>query len=332
MKVNLIFEYCGSGYGSHTVLKNEKKALEESEIKIKNNSLIKGDINHAHTVGPLSLLELQRSKPFVYTNHISSYEAKFLRIPPVAVEKISDYFIKKSDVIITPSPFGKSLMEKRFDKPIAVISNGIDTEKFSFSKKKREEFRDKYNLKGEKVIYFIGSPIPKKGVYDFIRLAKKFKNRNDIQFVWVGKIHPHLDVNYTIKDLRRKFKNVLFTGFVDDIVAAHSAGDIFIMPSHHELFGIPALEAMACNRPVVTRDIKCYREWLIDSVNCLKFKENLYQVMEEALNKNLYKLVENARKLVEKHNLKNLKETYEEFYRKVRNREFREAGKINSFS
>lgn len=331
MNLNLIFEYYGRGYGSYRTIQNEVKSLRESSIKVNKNSLRPLDVNHAHTMGPLSLLHLHGSKPLVYTNHISSYESQILKIPGIIVEKFSEYFKKKSDVVVSPSPFGKKLMEKNLDKPIAVISNGIDTEKFRFSQRRRERFRKRFGLEDKKVIYSVGTPIPKKGLSEMIKLADHFKDEDDVQLMWVGRIFPHLEVDFTLNDLRKKYENILFTGFVEDIVAAHSAGDVFLMPSHHELFGIPVIEAMACDRPVIVRDIECYRDWLHDGKNCLKFDGDLIEVVEGVLEGDSEKLVKGGRETVKNHDLESLREAYTKLYTGVRNREFEEARQVNSF-
>jgi glycosyltransferase involved in cell wall biosynthesis len=49
---------------------------------------------------------------------------------------------------------------------------------------------------------------------------------------------------------------VVFTKFVDDefLPTIYNAADVFVFPSHYEGFGLPAIEAMACGRPVVCSD------------------------------------------------------------------------------
>jgi glycosyltransferase involved in cell wall biosynthesis len=51
-------------------------------------------------------------------------------------------------------------------------------------------------------------------------------------------------------------ERVVFTKFVEDdfLPALYNAADLFVFPSHYEGFGLPAIEAMACGRPVVCSD------------------------------------------------------------------------------
>ncbi len=50
--------------------------------------------------------------------------------------------------------------------------------------------------------------------------------------------------------------DVILTGFVpdEDLVALYSCTSLFVFPSLHEGFGLPALEAMACGAPVIGSD------------------------------------------------------------------------------
>lgn len=56
--------------------------------------------------------------------------------------------------------------------------------------------------------------------------------------------------------------NIVFTGYVadEDMAAIYSLAKILVFPSLHEGFGIPLLEAMACQVPIVTSNTTALKE------------------------------------------------------------------------
>ncbi len=79
--------------------------------------------------------------------------------------------------------------------------------------------------------------------------------RNTHQLVLVGKVGSLDDAR--ILELMRKHglasEAVVMTGFVvdDDLIGLYNLCKLFVFPSWHEGFGLPALEAMACGAPVI---------------------------------------------------------------------------------
>jgi 1,2-diacylglycerol-3-alpha-glucose alpha-1,2-glucosyltransferase len=63
--------------------------------------------------------------------------------------------------------------------------------------------------------------------------------------------------------------NMLMTGYNKDVTGALSASDIFFFPSRHETQGLALVEAAANARPIVTRDLPVFREWLNNGYDCL---------------------------------------------------------------
>jgi glycosyltransferase involved in cell wall biosynthesis len=59
---------------------------------------------------------------------------------------------------------------------------------------------------------------------------------------------------------------VRFTGWIDDVAAFLARGDVFVLPSRDEPFGIVALEAMACGVPIVSTRTQGPREILDDTI------------------------------------------------------------------
>jgi glycosyltransferase involved in cell wall biosynthesis len=101
--------------------------------------------------------------------------------------------------------------------------------------------------------------------------------------------------------------NVTLTCWVEDIRGAYAAGDVFCFPTKVENQGIVVLEAMACGKPVVLRDIPVFEEFYTHGEDCLKcetddeFVDALDELAEDTdLRK---RLGENGRETAEEHGL-----------------------------
>jgi 1,2-diacylglycerol-3-alpha-glucose alpha-1,2-glucosyltransferase len=224
-------------------------------------------------------------------------------------------YYKLADVIICPTENSKKIVQNELNNniPIKLISNGVDTEKYHFSAKKRKMFRKEYHLSNP-AIMSIGMPTKRKGFYDFVAIAKKIKT---CHFLWVGQ--------RSIPILQRRVHinkdNLIMPGFISDITAAYSASDICCFPSYYEGEGLSILEAISCGRPVVIRDLPVYEGRLIDNFNCLKatnnkeFIENITYLIDNP--EESKKIGENGRKTSYKFDInitgKQLYETYLEF-------------------
>jgi glycosyltransferase involved in cell wall biosynthesis len=119
-------------------------------------------------------------------------------------------------------------------------------------------YREKYDLP-DKFILFVGKIYPGKNFGNIVRAFKEIsdKSDDDIRLVSVGDMRwrykPELQL---VKELGLADK-VHFPGWVDqgDLPAIYKLADCFLFPSYYEGFGIPLLESMACDCPVVTASI-----------------------------------------------------------------------------
>ena len=79
--------------------------------------------------------------------------------------------------------------------------------------------------------------------------------RESHQLLFAGKMHEgHVSALQNIaKQHGLKKENIVFCGYVSDdvLIRLFSLCKLFVFPSWHEGFGLPALEAMACGAPVI---------------------------------------------------------------------------------
>ena len=142
------------------------------------------------------------------------------------------------------------------DVPTTLIPNGVDREKFRPDPERRAAFREKYRIgEDERVVLTVAQQTPRKGIYDFLSLSHKHP---DIRFIWVGGF-PYGRFSQDHSRIEEKKsqagRNVLFTGFVDDIASAYCGADLFFFPSYAEGLPIVILEALATGLAVVARRI-----------------------------------------------------------------------------
>jgi len=139
-----------------------------------------------------------------------------------------------------------------------VIYNGVEPTKFELPGLGDEElaqFRSKYALPHEKLIFFVGRMVREKGVQVLIEALPKVRSfYRDAKLIVVGGGHrEHLVQQARALGIERY---VYFTGFVpdEDLMKIYKVIDVASFPSLYEPFGIVALEAMAAHVPVVVSD------------------------------------------------------------------------------
>ncbi|MEA3343933.1 MAG: glycosyltransferase [archaeon] len=305
-----------------TAYREQMHILQSLGIDVRLNCKDKCDLIHIHYLGLHSYYLSKRAKvPVIMTAHTMPGELRYLYEFGNIAEKIGRYCLGKlyntADVVIAPTNFTKDMLElMNIDRPIEVISNGIDCEKFQFSQEKRNLFREIYKIQHhEKVVYSIGLMAHRKGFDKFLAIAKKMKQ---YKFVWVGKkgialLHRNSFLNMIIN--KNAPDNFIKTGYVNDVAAAHCAGDVFLFPSHFETQGLVALEAAACSRPMVVENIPSF-EWLGKSCFRAKTVDEYCAQIEKAMERNI-DIQNHSRMLVKENNIINTGKLMIELYERT---------------
>ena len=269
-----------SGLGK--AIKHQMKALEDNNIEYTTNPNDDYDILHINFYGPKSYFLAKKAKKqgkkIVY--HAHSTEEDF-RNSFILSNQIAPLFKKwlikcytLGDHILTPTPYSKRLLEGYgIKKPITDISNGIDIKFFEKDDKLGNEFRKKFGYtKKDKIIMGVGLYIKRKGILDFVELAKRLP---EYKFIWFG-YSPLAASPAKIKEaVNTKLANLLFAGYVEPEIlrGAYSGCDLYLFPTLEETEGIPIMEACAAKIPALIRDIPVFDGWLKDGINVYKAKD-----------------------------------------------------------
>ena len=333
MKVLLYTEgekmFSKSGLGK--AIKHQMRALDYVNVPYTKDLKDDYDIVHINWYGlksyRLAKKAHKKGKKVVY--HAHSTEEDF-RNGFIFSKQLAPLFKKwlikcysQGDVIITPTPYSKRLLEGYgIKKKIFAISNGIELDKFRPDKEAKERFRKKYNLKeNDKAIIGVGLYIERKGIVDFVELAKKLP---EYKFIWFG-YSPLSAATKNVRDaVNTKLDNLVFAGYVpqSEIIDAMNGCDLYLFPTLEETEGIPIMEACACKANALIRDIPVFDEWLVDGKNVYKAKDidEFYVKIKKILNKELPYLGEEAYKVALDRDIKNVGKQLKEVYEEVLNK------------
>ena len=182
--------------------------------------------------------------------HISRYYKKYM-----------PKFIQKGQRVITVSEFSKKDIVDKYKKEpgkIDVVYNGADEAYKPLSSTEKESVRAKYS-NGKDYFLYVSALHPRKNVKRLLQAFDKFKeaNKSDIKLVLVGPMYfKNNEMEQVYKGM--KFKDeVIFTGRlnVDELCKVTGAAFALTYVSYFEGFGIPVIEAMQCDIPVITSNV-----------------------------------------------------------------------------
>ena len=269
-----------SGVGS--AMKHQERILQDAGCEVVQHMDAETEAVHLNTVFPDSVIEALLAKlcgkTVIYYGHSTMEDFRNSFKGSNLLAPVFRTWIKlcynMGDVILTPTEYSRSLLTSYgIRKPIVALSNGIDIGQFAPNREKRRIFRQKYHLSEEdKVILSVGHYIERKGILEFIEMARSMP---EVQFLWFGYTNPKLIPAKVQKAMEDAPANVQFPGYVtpEELRYAYQGSDVFCFMSHEETEGIVVLEALACKIPVLVRDIPVYADWLEDGVNVYKAAE-----------------------------------------------------------
>ncbi len=271
-----------SGLGK--AIQHQEKALQYEKIPYTFDVEEDYDILHINTYFFQSYLLAKKAKKnhkkIVYHAHSTEEDYKDGFVLGHLTSKMFKKWIVKcyqlGDVLITPTPYSKKLLESYEgleDKKIYDISNGIDLDFWTKDETRRKKFRKKYHFsEKDKVIVGIGLYIRRKGIVDFVELAQRLP---EYQFIWFGESPLSIATDDVKKAVKTTLPNLTFAGYVEKegIRDALDACDLYLMPTLEETEGIPVIEACAMKCDILIRDIAIFKDWFIEGKDLYKAKD-----------------------------------------------------------
>jgi len=167
---------------------------------------------------------------------------------------VMKFSIEQSDGVTAVSRFlkEKTLVNYRINKEIVVIHNFVDTEKYR--RVNATELRQHVAPNGEKILIHVSNFRPLKRVQDVIRIFDAVRKKIPSKLILIGDGPERSGCEQLVRELGL-LEDIKFLGKQIDIVPLLSAADVFLIPSQSESFGLSALEAMACELPVISSSI-----------------------------------------------------------------------------
>jgi N-acetyl-alpha-D-glucosaminyl L-malate synthase BshA len=177
--------------------------------------------------------------------------------------EITRFSISVSDAITAVSRFleRETVGTFEIDRPIRVIHNFVDCNEFRPAR--NDEMRSRYARAHEKIVIHVSNFRKVKNLPAVVDVFARVKRIQPAKLLLVGD-GPELEaVERRVMDEGLR-SDVVFLGDQEFIANLLPLGDVFLLPSEHESFGLAALEAMSCAVPVVASNIGGLHEVIED--------------------------------------------------------------------
>ena len=216
------------------------------------------DLLHVHYAIPHSVsaylaqsLVSGRKIPVVTTLHgtditLVGQDRSFLPITRFAIEQ--------STGVTAVSEYLKQTTHEKLgvDRPIEVIHNFVNCDRYL--RNLESPVRNQIAATDERVIGHLSNFRPVKRIDAVIEIFDRIRKEIPAKLLLIGDGPERNNAEYMVRDKGIE-NDVVFLGKQGSVVDMLSACDLFLLPSQTESFGLAALEALACEVPVVASDV-----------------------------------------------------------------------------
>jgi glycosyltransferase involved in cell wall biosynthesis len=237
-----------------------------------------------------------------YLKILKSSASTYQKFGNVYRKLVVPQVVKRSKKVITVSHFEKNRIAEFFgikgNHKLDAIYNGV-SEHFKpvTNKEELQKVKEKYNLP-EKYFFFLGNTDPKKNTRGTLKAFSDFLKQTGSSYKLVMLDYDKTELKKLLVEIddTNLINHIILTGYVinTDLPAIYSQCDVFLYPSLRESFGIPMLEAMSCNVPVITSNTSSMPEvsgeaaHIVNPFNPEEITQGLIEILKnEAYRKSL---------------------------------------------
>lgn len=207
----------------------------------------------------------------------------------------------------------------KIHRDIEVIPNFIDLTRFR--RQNKDHFKRAICPNGEKLIVHTSNFRRVKRIDDAVMVFYHIQEKIPAKLLLVGDGPERARIEKLVRDLGI-YDSVRFLGKLDAVEEVLSVADLFVMPSENESFGLAALEALACEVPLITTNVGGLPELNINGVT--GFLSNLGDV-DDMVKNALYVLDDahlptfqaNALAQAQQFELSKILPQYENYYERI---------------
>ncbi|BDS13127.1 N-acetyl-alpha-D-glucosaminyl L-malate synthase BshA [Aureispira anguillae] len=232
------------------------------------------------------------------------------------------FAMNKSDGLTAVSESLKQDTLNFFDvkKEIKVIPNFIDFNRFK--KTNKDHFKKAIAPNGEKIITHISNFRKVKRVDDAIRIFDIVHKKISSKLLLIGDGPERQNLEQLCRELNL-CDDIRFLGKQDAIEELLAISDLFLMPSSSESFGLSALEAMACEVPVISSNAGGLSEvnihgktgFLSNIGDVPDMATNALKILEDEATHSVFR--QNALAQAQAFDIHNILPIYEEYYKQI---------------
>lgn len=244
------------------------------------------EVVHYHAEGPcywMWIIKKFSKKRIIATIHGLDWQrAKWGGLATKFIKKGEERAVKYADEIIVLSKNVQKYFNDTYGRNTIFIPNGVNKPEII----KADIITNKYGIKKDEYILFLGRMVPEKGIHYLIEAFNGLKTNKKL--VIAGGASDTDQYYSELKEKANGNDNIIFTGFVQgkELEELYSNAYIYCLPSDLEGMPLSLLEAMSYGNCCLTSDIDECAEVLLDKGITFKKSnvDDLNKVLQDLCN------------------------------------------------